>query len=73
MDISTIEVYVHLGYDAAFLDNQWTYYPGIFISNWLSSNIHPQVSHREKFKVGVFSILLEQIHGHFLILKYITI
>jgi len=71
--ISTIEVYAHLGYDAAFLDNQQTYYPGILISNWLPRNIHPQVSHWEKFRVGVCSILSEQIHGHFLILKYITV
>jgi hypothetical protein len=33
MDVSAIEVYAHLGYDAAFLDNQQTYYPGILISN----------------------------------------
>lgn len=70
VDVSTIEFYAHLGYDAAFLDNQRTYYPGILISNWLSRNIHPQVSHWEKFRVGVCSSLSGQIHRHVLISKY---
>jgi hypothetical protein len=70
MAISTLEVYAYLGNDATFLDNQWTYYPGILITNWLPRNIHPQLSHWEKFRVSVFSILSVQIHGHSLILKY---
>jgi len=72
MDIYTTEVYAHLGDDTAFLDNQWTYYPGILsAADYPGIFIH--IYHTERNPVSVFSVLSKQIHGYFLILKYITI